>query len=504
MPVIGIDLGTTFSAVAYIDDIGRPVILRDAEGHNITPSCVTEANGRIVVGQNAQIKSLIELDDSKNEGRAGARFKRLMGHSERHQVGSQMLTPTELSTLVLKKLAHIAETQLGEVTEAVVTIPANFAHEAREATLQAARKAGLNVRSIINEPTAAALFYAHEKQSSLHGHYAVFDLGGGTFDVSIININGENVDVKASSGVSRLGGDDFDIALTELVAKKFETQTGSPMAPDDFGREDAERLKKALSTMEATEARVGRRDFIQVTRSEFEEEISGLLAQVQMHCESALEEAGLSTSDVNGVFMAGGSCRVPAVRNVAQKAFDQEPVETANLDEVVALGAALYSASKADRSSLNPAQSRAVSGIGLNEIAAYCFGTLSIGVDRATGQQEMQNSVLIKKGDAIPCKVTETFYTVANDQRDVALTVTSCTTPETDPDFTETIWEGNLPLPPGRPQGQEIQVSFSIDDNGSMHCHFKDVASGQFQEVDINESIKKEMEESEVEAFQVD
>lgn len=505
--IIGIDLGTTFSAVAQLDDIGRPVILRDELGANIMPSCVSDKDGKLLVGENARIKALLDLDSKrakKQEERVGARFKRFMGSSATHSVSDREFTPTELSSFVLKKLVSLAENQIGSVSDAIVTIPANFAHEAREATIEAARAAGLNVKHIINEPTAAALFYANQVDDDMHGHYAVFDLGGGTFDISIIKIDGEKIRVVSSSGVSRLGGDDFDKALIALVARKFEAETGRKMDPEDFGLDEAEQLKKKLTTMESDEARIGRRVFITVTRDEFEEEISGFLAQLNMHCESALDEAELSSEEVKAVFLAGGSSRIPSVKSVVRTFFNMEPTETANLDEVVALGAALYAARKADPSILNAAQKTSVSKIGLEEIAAYCFGTLSLSYDDESGKGKMQNSVLIKKGTAIPCSVTQEFFTVREDQRAVDLAVTRSTHPETDPEFVKVVWNGTLSLPSGRPSGQQVDVTFSIDENGSMHCFFKDVESKKKIEVDINEGIKMRREESSVDQFTVE
>lgn len=235
---IGIDLGTTFSAVAYIDATGRPTIVYNKEGHNITPSCVTETEtGGMLVGEQARKTWGISPD------KAAARFKRDMGTSIAHTINGSDFTPTQLSTFVLKKLVQEAEDSIGTISEAVVTIPANFSSEAREATMAAAKSAGLNVNYIINEPTAAALYYAFKNGTDLHGHYAVYDLGGGTFDVSIIHVNGQDVSVVATNGISKLGGNDFDAALKEIVAKKYKAATGEEMDPYDFTSNDAEEEK---------------------------------------------------------------------------------------------------------------------------------------------------------------------------------------------------------------------------------------------------------------------
>lgn len=213
---VGIDLGTTFSAVATIDDTGRPLIVHNKDGDNITPSCVQfREDGVAEVGEYAR-KSLF-FEGSNTVGR----FKRDMGTSVTFRAAGREFTPTELSALVLQKLAADATESLGTIGEAVVTIPANFSHEARDATMAAARAAGLNVKYIINEPTAAALYYAFKSGNDLGGIYAVYDLGGGTFDISIIRVDGQDVEVMATNGVARLGGDDFDLALQKLVQKKI-------------------------------------------------------------------------------------------------------------------------------------------------------------------------------------------------------------------------------------------------------------------------------------------
>ena len=225
---IGVDLGTTFSAVGHLDDTGRPVIVRNRDGENITPSVVSFSSDDLVhVGESA--RKTLGIDPNTR-----GRFKRDMGTSTRYELRGKEYSPTVLSSLVLKKLREETEASIGQAHGAIVTIPANFANEAREATMEAARLAGLEVKHIINEPTAAALFYAYEADESLGGVYAVYDLGGGTFDVSIINLSDQDVELLATDGVSRLGGDDFDEAVRKLVAEKYRDQTGGELDPTDF------------------------------------------------------------------------------------------------------------------------------------------------------------------------------------------------------------------------------------------------------------------------------
>jgi molecular chaperone DnaK len=267
---IGIDLGTTFSAVATIDDTGRPVIIHDSDGQNILPSCVTENDeGEIEVGEYAR------RTWGYDPKRAAARFKRDIGSTSTQVINDKTFNSTELSSFVLRKLKQIAEKSVGELGAAVVTIPANFSNEAREATMCAAQMSGLNVKYIINEPTAAALYYAFKSGDELGDTYAVYDLGGGTFDISIIQINGQNVDVLSTNGVSRLGGDDFDQALIKLVSAKYKEKTGKQLESYDFDKNDAEEEKKSLSKRKKVTLNVNRQ-LIDITRDEFEECISTL------------------------------------------------------------------------------------------------------------------------------------------------------------------------------------------------------------------------------------
>lgn len=476
---VGIDLGTTFSAVAHIDETGRPVIIHNAEGQNITPSCVARFDDEFEVGEQARKALGIDLD------RVAGRFKRDMGTGKKFTLGGVEYTPIDLSAEVLKKLKRDAEKQVGPITEAVVTIPANFSQEARDATMSAAKAAGLNVKYIINEPTAAALYYAFKNGEELSGIYAVYDLGGGTFDVSIIHVSGQNVDVIASNGVARLGGDDFDRKCWEIVARKFAQETGGDVDPQEYTVPDAEEEKKSLSSRKRVMARVGR-TAIEARREEFEDAISTLIAQAEMLCETTLDEAEISPSDVRGVFLAGGSTRIPAVKESVARVFGQEPISTINVDEVVALGAALYAAYKSDGRDLSPAQKNAIQKIKVTESTGKCFGTLSLSFNESREEIKDVNAIIIRKGEKIPCSVTESFYTVSDNQTAVECTVTESTSPETDPRFVKIIWKGNLPLPPNRPRGQEVQVTFGYDDSQMMFCRFKDVESGKEVSVDLS------------------
>jgi molecular chaperone DnaK len=488
--VIGIDLGTSFSAVAIIDETGRPKIIPNKDGAALTPSCVVEASeGVIEVGEFARRQW------GNAPETAAARFKRDMGTSAKFAISGKLFTPTQLSTFVLKKLVSDAAKSVGPIKEAVITIPANFAHEAREATLAAAKAAGLHVKHIINEPTAAALYYAFKYGREMDGIFAVYDLGGGTFDISIIRVSGHDVEVLATNGIAKLGGDDFDSALQRLVQKKFWSQTGKDLPADEFTKNSAEEHKKSFSSRKQITIRAAR---------EFEEAISSLVTQAEMLCEATLEEAAIDVSDVRAVLLAGGSTRVPLVRESVERVFQQNATSAENVDEVVALGAALYSAYKTERAALSPAQRSAVARLKISEATSKCFGTLIAEVDRTRNERSLVNSILIKKGERIPCSVTESFYTVFEGQTGVECQVTECTAPERDPRFVKVIWRGKLSLPPGRPSDQEIKVTFSYDENQIMKCSFVDAGTGRKSEVDLSMAAARHAEASEIDKFMVE
>ena len=496
---IGIDLGTTFSAVSTLDDTGRPVIIHNKDGINITPSVVSFVEQGTEVGETARRTLWID------ENTVG-RFKRHMGTSKVYPVQGTEYTPTQLSAMVLEKMKEVAEAEIDQIAEAVVTIPANFANEAREETMDAAKKAGLNVNFIINEPTAAAMYYGFISGEEFGGNYAFYDLGGGTFDVSIIRANGQDIDVLATNGVSALGGDDFDEALRKLIVEKFKEETGEEPELEDFTKNNAEEEKKSLSNREHSLVRVSSqagRANIKVTRKEFDEAISSHIAQTEMLSESTLDEAGLSLSDISKVFLVGGSTRIPCIRESVKRVFGQEPIATANVDEVVSLGAALYAAYKGDQSKLSVVQKKSIEKIKVAEMTSMCFGTFAVQRDSSRDNFKEVNTILIKKGEKIPCSVTESFYTMADGQEAVECTVTESTAPETDPTFVKVIWRGDLKLPPDRPAGQKIKITYSYDENQTMRCSFIDAESGKETKVDLSMSSDSATDD-EVEKFMVE
>ncbi|MCK5285481.1 MAG: Hsp70 family protein [Alphaproteobacteria bacterium] len=496
---IGIDLGTTNSAVSKLDETGRPVIVHNPEGSNITPSVISfSSTKKYDVGEVAR-KSL-------GEPNTFGRFKRDMGGKFEFEAFGIKHTPESLSALLLKKLKEDTENTIGNIEEAVVTIPANFANEAREATLNAARKAGLNVKNIINEPTAAALYYAFHSGRELDGTYAVYDLGGGTFDVSIISVHGKNVKVLATEGVSKLGGDDFDKVLQKIVSTKYKKEIGSDLDPEDYNLIDAEDDKKSLSRREVIKVSLrsaGGRASFEVHQKDFEEAISSFIAQTEMLCETAIDDADLVPSDISEVFLVGGSSRIPCIQKSVERVFKRTPVSFANPDEVVALGAALYAAYKSDGKFLNSIQKQSVEKISVAEITSKFFGTISVGMS-TRDELARGNSIIIEKGEKIPCTKEESFFTMAEGQTGVNCVVTESNTNETDPKFVKIIWEGDLELPAGRSSNQEIIVRFSYDQNQVMKCSFIDVETDKKTEVDLSMGKSKGSADVDIDKFMVE
>jgi len=494
--IVGIDLGTTYSAVANIDDIGRPQIINN-EGKSITASCVMIENDELIVGDKPEIRFGQKGYD------VGARFKRQMGETAQIQLGSRTFTPTDLSAAVLKKMRDVAEAANGPITEAVITIPANFMQEARDATMVAAKKAGISVKHIINEPTAAALYYCFKEGNSFDGKYVVYDLGGGTFDVSIVQANGTDIEVLATEGVSKLGGDDFDRAIRDIILDKYKEITGTEASEADIALADMAKLKIRLSEREKAPYLVNGEELVEVTREEFEDKIKPLINQAEFLCEAVLDEADISVSDVKGVLLAGGSTRVPAVRRSISKVFKQEPIGTESVDEVVALGAALYAAMKSENSGLNATQAASINKLKVSEIATYFFGTISVNYNEAKKVDELSNSIIISKGEKIPCSRTSEFFTMYENQTKLSCRVTKSGSPETDPRFVSTVWEGELEVPEGRPAGQKIEITYAFDNNGMMKCSFLDVESGSVTEISLDD-VSKGQTSSEIDKFLVE
>jgi molecular chaperone DnaK len=401
---VGIDLGTTNSAVATFAGSGRPEMLANLDGDNLTPTVLYYEHGRDkppLIGQAA--RRMLELDPEK----AYANFKRHM--SLETPLGALALKPSDLAAAFLDGLLHQIAGRVGDVRQAVVTVPANFANEARLATIRAGREAGIEKIALVNEPTAALFHYAFSRP--VHGTVVVYDLGGGTLDVTVARVKGPDVEILTSRGDPRLGGIDFDARLEALIRAAYKAAAGEEFQPGthQFGTPVAE-LKRALTAREDATVSIaggaGGIRQVRITRAEFEEACSTLLAKSTLLVESVLAEAGLVPADIADVFLVGGSTRMPMVHAHLAKVFGRRPVCHVNPDEVVALGAALYAAYAAKQAGeapeVTPEQAGALAPLALLEVANHYYGAIAL-EQREGLPPRLRNTTIIRKNSPLPC-----------------------------------------------------------------------------------------------------
>ncbi len=489
MSFVGIDLGTTFSAISHLDSSGRPAIVPLRDGPRLLPSAVFAnpgAVGQLLVGDIA----VAQL--ATNPDRVAQDFKRHMGSGKTIQLGDKTFSPTELSSVILRRLKQDYEDAQGvAITSAVISVPAHFQAEAREATLEAARLAGLPCEFLINEPTAAIL--SSSRSMDLDGTVLVFDLGGGTFDATIAKVEGGEVEVLTSEGDLDLGGRDFDNAVLEIGDQFCLEEHGYSLLGDQAGAEGKSRSQKQFQTDAVkTKITLSQLDTARLTlhddkanktttgnvrRADFERAIAPFLGKAESVVDLALENAHLQPADIDHVLLVGGSVRVPAVQDLLQRTFGEDKVRLApNVDEAVCLGAAVRAGLAANPHLLTPAQKATLAGSSLAEVTNKSYGTLTV-ADPATGR--MNNAVILSKDTPIPCSKSDTFYTVADGQTAVQCQLTEYVYDEEDADLVSVKVSEELSLPPGRPAGQEIRVTYSYDVNQVIHCEFLDVASGR-------------------------
>ena len=486
--IIGIDLGTTTTLVARFNEAGKAEITNNNEGNPITPSVIQiEESGAVIVGTEAK-KFL-----GTGTPNIFAEFKREMGTEKSWPVGGKSVTPIDLSALLLKKVVADYAEQFGQPQGVVITWPANYRNDQREATKEAAVRAGLKVEYYIEEPTAAALYYATDR--ALDGKYLVYDFGGGTFDVTLIEAHGNNIDVLYQDGVQQLGGKDLDLALLKIIGDKFRAKTGDEFDAVDcsFDKVATESAKHTLSIKDKTQIRLvsGKHGAIAIdlSRDEFEAGISHLVSQAEMACENVLRcgkddpSQHVKKSDIKEIFMAGGTSRVPAMQASVERLFGKKPM-VKNPDQAIAMGAAIYAAHKSTGGTLNALQARAVADIDVSLIAPHFFGTSVVSEDGSG----LINDTVISRGDKLPCREERTYYTTSDNQINVNCDVTQSAIAESNIEFVTKIWEGGLPLPSGRPAGQPIKVTYAYDINGTMQCSFEDVKTGKITKVDLRPS----------------
>ena len=485
---IGIDLGTTYSAVAAMNEQGEVQLLPNAEGDYITPSVVCFEGDNIVVGAVAK-QARVDMPGATAEF-----VKRSMGSTWRFHFAGKEFTPIEISAITLKKLKLDAEAALGEpITEAVITCPAYFSTDQRDATEKAAQIAGLTVRALVNEPTAAAIAFG--MGGDRIGNALVFDLGGGTFDVTVVNFGtGNQIEVLASDGDAELGGKDFDDAIMQLVMTEVQREHGTDISSDMEAlaelRQKAEKAKHDLSARESTtiiQNIDGRKIRVQLSREAFTAAIQPLIEGMRLTIRTVLSDCGLTKDDIADVLLVGGSTRVPVVRRMVSEFFGREPNTTIHPDEAVARGAALYAAkllaSQIENGLPPEVRERAKALPAVQDIAPHSIGITVVAKDKEDPNAQV-NSIILPRGAALPASVAERYVTVQDGQTAVKIEVNEGE--EEDLAFVKELGSFALAFPAARPAGSPIDVQVGLDLSGIIRVRAMEVESGQQQEITID------------------
>ena len=492
--IIGIDLGTTYSAIATLDDLGNPEIIPNPENNNkITRSAVYIGKDNAIVGDKALEASITEPKKVAKKAKIKMADEVVFSTKEGEWVdGKKGYTPSQVSSLVLSKLKDYTS----GVKKVVITVPAHFAEASRTATLDAAKLAGMEAE-LINEPTAAVLHYANLPAVKISGRVLIFDLGGGTFDITIAKVKDKKVDVITSRGDIHLGGENFDDELIKIIDKKYKKAKGKGLnVKDSKLAQTAEKIKKILSSKEkVTEIVEGPKGphKIEIKREEFEESIDTYLEKIKMLMEEALEGAKCKPSNISQSLLVGGSSRIPIVSKIITKIMKKAPVKGVNVDEAVALGAAIY-AGLQNKTDLNSAQKKAMSKVDLQDVCNFNMGTIARIQDLEKGWARV-NVTVIPRDTPLPCSETQELAIIADDQEIINCTVTQSEGEEKEIDFVEVIAEKEMNLGKGRKANEPIKVTYSYDANETMHCIFEDVSKKKKVELNLKPKESKTIKE---------
>ncbi len=467
---VGIDLGTTLSGLAYLKSDGNPEIVPNADGERLTPSVVYfDAHEDVkLVGSAAR--------DGGDPDRTIFQIKRFMDDPEHViKIDGRDWAPSEISAMILAKLKRDCSRIIGDIDDVVITVPANFNELARKSTIAAAEMAGMKVKRLVNEPTAAAVYYAHNQ--GVQGRVLVYDLGGGTLDVTLLEVTGDNIRILTSEGARHLGGSNFDEILLGAYDEQYRKQTGADLYSDERHRrrvlQAAEDAKKMLSKLQRVNDTIandkdGGIARIDLTRDGFEKLVNRMLTRTILLVEQALDSVNLKPKDIDHVVLVGGSTRLPKVKTILEKMFGKPPKSCGNVDECVALGAALF-AKKSAR---------------IQEICNASYGTLAMVYNAETGEEKLMNSVVIPKNSPIPCSRTQLYLTSEDDEKLIEVDITQGEYEHSR--FVDEIARQSLEVPPGRPKACEVAVTFSYDENQRVRALVVDKQSGRSREVAVN------------------